>query len=140
MFSDSDGIGGAKAAEWETFDIPASNTLEVILPVVAGEYLFLEVRETAGKDNAVGDGEDISSENGEPGADGERDNLNDSAWTSPVWFVLDESSNSFVWSKRSSVYHDPDCFVVGRIGSANRREGPAPEGKEKHDCRPAQAQ
>ena len=51
-----------------------------------------------------------------------------------VWFT-GSSAERFVWSKNSALFHDPDCFVVKRIGAANRREGPAPDGKEKHSCR-----
>lgn len=54
---------------------------EITVPVVDGEYIFLEVTEQEGKDNPVGDGIDEE----EPFS--QRDNLNDSAWTSPIWFT-----------------------------------------------------
>ena len=135
IFSDSDGVGGQKAAEWDSHTLNG-NTLEISLPVVDGEYILIEVTEQEGKDNPVGDGEDEVGEDGSDGEDGKRDDLNDSAWTSPIWFVLAEATQpAFVWSRRSAVYHDHDCWAVARIGDANRREGNAPPaGKRKHEC------
>ncbi len=137
LYSDSDGVGGAKAAEWETFDIPAdTNLLEVDLPVVAGEYFYLEVRELGGTDNPTGQGADEIKADGSDGPDGIRDDLNDSAWTSPIWLALAPSGSPFVWSINSNIYHDSDCWATKRIGAANRRSGEAPEGKTKHGCHP----
>jgi hypothetical protein len=127
LFSDSDGIGGKKAAEWDTFSATVGTT-EFRVPVVAGEYIFVEVTEEDGKDNPIGDGEDDDPPVG-------RDDLNDSAWTTPIWFS-DESSELFVWSRNSSLYHDHDCWAVDRIGAANRREGSEPDNKTKHNCAP----
>ena len=103
---------------------------ELNIPFTAGKgkYLYLHVKEQGGKDNPVGDGDDLDG-------DGKRDDLNDSAWTSPVWFDLVQVA-TFVWSKNSDKYHEPNCWAVKNIGAANRREGPAPEGKTKHDCHP----
>jgi hypothetical protein len=137
LYSDSDGIGGAKAAEWETFDIPAnSNLLEVEVPVVAGEYFYLEVHELGGTDNPTGQGVDETSTDGSDGSDGIRDDLNDSAWTSPIWLALAPSGSPFVWSINSKIYHNSDCWAAKRIGAVNLRIGEAPEGKTKHDCHP----
>ncbi|MCH7720670.1 MAG: CehA/McbA family metallohydrolase [Planctomycetes bacterium] len=130
LFSDSDGVGGKKAAEWDTFDARAGETTRIEVPVVVGEYIFLEIVEQNGKDNPVGDGEDVE----EP-LD-ERDNMNDSAWVTPVWFTGQAAGAAFVWSKNSKIYHDPNCWAVKRIGAANRREGSAPAGKTKHACKP----
>ena len=88
--------------------------------------------EQDGSDNPVGDGEDETSVDGSSVPDGQRDDLNDSAWTTPIWFTT--GSAAFVWSKNSNLYHDPDCWAAARIGAANRREGPAPSGKTKHNC------
>lgn len=52
-----------------------------------GRYLYLHVREQNGKDNAVGEGEDEES-------DGKRDDLNDTAVTSPVWFFEERAEES----------------------------------------------
>lgn len=127
LFSDSDGLGGRKAAEWDIFQAEADVTTRIDVPVVAGEYIFLEIVEQNGLDNPVGDGEDVQA------PFGERDNMNDSAWTTPVWFY---AAADFVWSKNSNKYHQSNCWAVGRIGAANRREGPAPAGKTSHDCKP----
>ncbi|MCZ6652072.1 MAG: CehA/McbA family metallohydrolase [Planctomycetota bacterium] len=128
VFSDADGIGGKKAAEWDTF--PATvGTTEFQIPVVAGEYIFIQVTEEGGKDNPIGDGEDDELPEG-------RDDLNDSAWTTPVWFTAHSDTN-FVWSRNSSLYHDHNCWAVQRIGAANRREGPSPSGRTKHNCAPS---
>ena len=136
LFSDADGIGGQTASEWDAFELsPSSQTVfEFPVSVVVGEYIYFEISETNGGDNPVGDGLDEFSTDGSEQPDGERDNLNDQAWTSPIWFSDAAATVNFVWSKRSSVYHDLDCFWAQRIGEANRREGPAPEGKRKHDC------
>ena len=118
------------AALWGTYDaVAGTNRIEV--PVVAGEYIFVEVVERNGKDNPIADGDDEDEE--EP--IGHRDNLNDSAWTSPVWFSKSSGSGTFVWSKNSKIYHEPNCWAVKRIGAANRREGAAPAGKTKHACK-----
>ena len=99
---------------------------EAVIPFRAarGQYLYLVVTEQNGKDNLVGDGEDILlNGTGASGADGKRDDPNDSAWTSPIWFVQTgtpaPAASTFVWSKNSSIYHDPNCFVVPTIGAAN---------------------
>lgn len=130
LFSDSDGVGGKKAAEWDTFDAKAGETTRIEVPVVVGEYIFLEIVEQNGKDNPIGEGEDVEA------PFGERDNMNDSAWTTPVWFTGQAAGAAFVWSKNSKIYHDPNCWAVKRIGTANRREGPAPDRKTKHACKP----
>lgn len=137
VFSDSDGIGGAKAAEWETYLLDADTSdFTVTLPVVSGEYIYLEISEQGGSDNPVGDGEDEFMADGSEGADGHRDDLNDSAWTSPIWFSSGSVLTAYVWSRNSDLYHDPSCWVVPRIGLANRREGPAPNGRTRHSCHP----
>jgi hypothetical protein len=91
-------------------------------------YLYLRILEQGGKDNPKGDGDDSDG-------DGNRDDLDDSAWTSPIWFGT-APAGTFVWSINSSVYHDANCWAVKSIGAANRREGPAPDGKTKHNCHP----
>lgn len=139
IISDSDGIGGRRAAPWgDSIEVPANVLTRIPVSVVAGEYLYLEITELGGSDNVVGDGDDeFNNDTGDFGSDGKRDDLNDSAWTSPVWFTMIEVVEpTFIWSKKSDLYHEPDCFVVNRIGDANRREGPAPAGKTKHDCHP----
>lgn len=41
-----------------------------------------------GKDNPVGEGDDeFNNKTGHSGPDGKRDDINDSAWTAPIWFV-----------------------------------------------------
>lgn len=140
IFSDADGFGGREASIWTTVnDLKGGREHRIPLEVVAGEYIFVEVTEQKGKDNEKGDGDDEFNNNtGTEGADDKRDDMNDSAWTAPVWF--DQiAGQGFVWSKRSrsKVYHDSDCWSAKRIGSANRRSGPKPpEGWKKHDCRP----
>ena len=77
--------------------------------------------------------DEFDNTTGAPGADGLRDDMNDSAWTSPIWFVGQQLS--FIWSISSNLYHDVRCWAVERIGAANRREGATPPtGKTKHDC------
>ena len=56
------------------------------LSVEAGQYIYVEVTEENGQDNPLGDGDDeTNNDTGAAGADGKRDNMNDSAWTSPIW-------------------------------------------------------
>jgi hypothetical protein len=46
------------------------------------------VTEQNGKDNLVGDGfDEFNNITGAHDSDGHRDDLNDSAWTTPIWFV-----------------------------------------------------
>lgn len=141
IFSDPDGIGGHEAAAWGTPHPGVLANVEKRIPlhVASGQYLYVQVTEEGGKDNPIGDGEDeINNDTGQPGADGKRDVLNDSAWTTPIWFTSAQAGPKFIWSKNSNVYHDAICWVVPSIGQANRREGNSPPaGKTKHDCKPA---
>lgn len=138
LIADPDGIGGNEASpsfgSWT-----AGSGSQVTIPFMAarGRYVYLHVREQGGKDNLVGDGEDSElNATGDSGSDGKRDDQNDSAWTSPIWFGA-APAVLFVWSKNSEVYHDASCWAVSSIGAANRREGTSPpEGKRKHECRP----
>jgi hypothetical protein len=137
IFSDWDGIGGRRASLWDTQPgVTAGQLCRIPAMVVPGEYIFLQVTEENGKDNLVGEGEDeYNNLTGQHGQDGKRDDLNDSAWTTPIWFT--SPGTSYVWSVRSKLYHDPDCWAVSRIGAANRRtDTNPPEGKTKHDCHP----
>lgn len=138
IIRDTGGTGGPQAQISQTVrDVAAGTDHRINLSVTPGEYFYISVTEQGGKDNPFGEGKDITSADGTAIPDGKRDNLNDSAWTAPVWFVRAQAP-LFVWSRRSSVYHDHDCFVVPRIGVSNRREGrDAPAGKRKHDCRQA---
>jgi hypothetical protein len=141
IFSDADGIGGHEASVWKTHTgLQANVEARIPLHVTSGQYIFIEITEENGKDNPVGDGEDtINNTTGQQGPDGKRDVLNDSAWTTPIWFTSTQQTGpAFIWSKNSTVYHDPLCWVVPSIGSANRREGNSPPaGKNKHNCAPA---
>ncbi len=138
IIADPDGVGGNEASpiagNWT-----ATSAAQVSIPFMAarGRYVYLHVRELDGKDNPIGDGEDsVDNTTGITGSDGKRDDLGDSAWTSPVWFGAAPPA-VFVWSKNSDVYHDANCWAVKSIGAANRREGAAPpEGKRKHECHP----
>jgi hypothetical protein len=140
ILRDEDGLGGHEAARLqETFTVQDGVATQVPMTVTAGEYLFLEVSELKGKDNPVGEGEDVlTATTGAHAADGKRDDLNDQAWTTPVWFEASAAGPaSFVWSKNSNLYHDQHCWAVKQIGSANRREGTPPAGMTRHGC-PAQ--
>jgi hypothetical protein len=139
IWSDPDGIGGQEAAAGASTSVASGVAADIPFNAVAGEYVFLEVVEQNGKDNPVGDGEDNRvNATTAPGQDGLRDDLRDAAWTTPVWFTAGAAvvGDTFVWSVNSNKYHDPDCWAVKQIGSANRREGPAPAGKTKHACHP----
>lgn len=90
LFSDSDGVGGSRATKFDSFEIPEGQTVtRFVVPVVAGEYFYFEVSEIGGKDNPTGDGDDDTGPDGTGEPDGFRDDLNDQAWTSPVWFSGD---------------------------------------------------
>ena len=79
--------GGRLASVWETYTTNANGELTRSIPVNAGEYFYLVITEQNGKDNAEGDGADeFNNETGEEGADGKRDDMNDHAWTTPIWF------------------------------------------------------
>ncbi len=138
LIVDDDGVGGQLASELDTVEnVAAGETVTIPFFASPGQYLYVQVTEENGSDNLDGEGVDeVVNGTDELGADGKRDDANDSAWTTPVWFVEASAGDIFVWSKSSNLYHDADCWVVGRIGQSNRREGPAPDGKTKHDCRP----
>jgi hypothetical protein len=88
ILSDWDGVGGRRATEWEEHDVPGDQLTTIPLEVVCGEYIYLRVTEQGGADNPVGEGEDTEdAATGALVADGFRDDLNDSAWTSPIWFA-----------------------------------------------------
>ena len=72
---------------------------------------------------------------GSNGGNGKRDDLNGKAVTFPVWFTTGVAA-AFVWSVKSSIYHDPDCWAARKLRTANRREGSAPAGKTRHECHP----
>ena len=133
IVSDPDGRGGNEASVWDTYTIADGQEYRVDIPVVAGEYFYLQVTEQNGKDNLVGEGDDADG-------DGNRDDPNDQAWTAPVWFkrasATPPAPAPYVWSKGSNVYHDANCYVVPRIGIANRRSGDDPGNRRKHDCKP----
>lgn len=139
IYTDADGIGGQTATLLDT--VHGVKTKEVLrrpLQVSPGQYVFIEVTEENGKDNLEGDGEDeVDNATGEHGADGKRDDLNDSAWTTPIWFSEGSAATepAFVWSKRSDMYHDANCWAVARIGQANRQSAATPPAnKRKHNC------
>lgn len=143
VVNDRDGVGGQQAAEEPPIaDIPSGQMRTIPVVVSPGQYIYISVTEQSGKDNPVGDGEDVqNNQTGQPGADGARDDMNDAAWTSPVWFVKADQppvAAEFIWSVNSNLYHDPDCWAVKTIGAANKRSGPAPAGKTKHACHPTQ--
>lgn len=129
IIADPDGIGGQEPSKLGG-DWTVQSNQQTVIPFMAarGRYLYLRILEQGGKDNPIGDGDDSDG-------DGKRDDLDDSAWTSPIWFGADPPA-TFVWSVNSSVYHDANCWAVKSIGAANRREGPAPDGKTKHNCHP----
>ena len=89
VFSDWDGVGERTASAWEDYENLQANRLHRIrVPVVAGEYIYIQVTEQNGKDNPIGEGVDVfNNETGAHDADGKRDDMNDSAWTTPIWFV-----------------------------------------------------
>lgn len=88
VVSDWQGKGGRLASVWNTYTTTASGELTRTIPVNAGEYFYLVVTEHNGKDNPFGDGTDeFNNETGEEGADGKRDDMNDRAWTAPIWFT-----------------------------------------------------
>lgn len=90
ILSDHDGIGKRRAAVWDTKEnVPGGQlTKWGDIPVVDGEYIYIRVTEENGKDNPVGEGDDeFNNRTGHSGPDGKRDDMNDSAWTAPIWFV-----------------------------------------------------
>jgi hypothetical protein len=89
VFSDSDGIGRHEASVWSQIeDVPSGAPFKFPLEILADEYIYLRITEQGGKDNPVGDGVDeVNNETGAHGADGKRDDMNDSAWTTPIWFT-----------------------------------------------------
>jgi len=140
IISDADGIGGQAASPLgqPIKNVPSGTLKKIPLSVQRGQYVYIQVTEQKGKDNLVGEGDDIFiNATGASGHDGKRDNPNDSAWTSPVWFGTAPTGGMFVWSVNSSKYHDPNCWAIESIGAANRRTGPAPAGKTKHNCHPS---
>ena len=91
IWSDFDGPGGMLAEEWSIEETNASGVVELVVPVVAGEYFFVKVTEKNGSDNPIGDEEMPESKSGATPAEGNREQMNDSAWTAPIWFTLDGS-------------------------------------------------
>lgn len=147
VISDWDGKGGREAAVWTTIeDVPSGELVEIPLTVVDGEYIYLHVTEQNGKDNPIGDGEDIfRNGTNRREADGLRDDMNDSAWTSPIWFARPSanltataagSRNRYAWGAGAHLFHDADCWAAALIGEARRKSANAPpQGFEKHQCR-----
>jgi hypothetical protein len=139
LVADPDGVGGNEASVTSNWTATSGAQLSIPFMAARGRYVYIHVREQGGKDNLLGDGEDtVQNATGDEGSDGKRDDQNDSAWTSPVWFSAGQAPTAlFVWSKSSEIYHDANCFAVKAIGAANRRDGAAPpDGKRKHDCHP----
>ncbi|HYE80059.1 MAG TPA: hypothetical protein VEI97_18935, partial [bacterium] len=123
---DTDGVGGDVAQfEDTTIDVETEQVAEFTRTVSPGQYFYLWIRELNGQDNPSGDARSDS-----PG------DLNDSAMTSPVWFALADpvAPPVFIWSVNSQKYHDPHCWAVANILPENRREGPDPGGRTRHDC------
>lgn len=138
IFYDPDGIGGGGISQYTTVKGLKGNVEHNIpFTISPNTYLFVQVTEENGKDNPVGDGEDeFKNESGDNGSDGKRDNMNDSAWASPIWFDSASLDVIFVWSTKSSLYHDKNCWAVKRIGQANYRENNTPpSNKTKHNCK-----
>ncbi len=91
VYGDNDGIGNNESAVWRVVPgVPANELRRIHITVDDGDYVFIKVTEENGKDNPEGDGEDeFDNETGDLVADGKRDDMNDSAWTTPIWFVED---------------------------------------------------
>ncbi|NKB39025.1 MAG: hypothetical protein GKR93_17980 [Gammaproteobacteria bacterium] len=90
LLSDWDGVGEHEAAVWDVQKGVKTGELAMWqdIEVVDGEYIYIRVREEGGQDNLLGDGEDVlNNETGVHKKDGKRDNMNDTAWTSPIWFT-----------------------------------------------------
>ena len=137
LISDDDGIGGHEASvEFTKPHVASGQAVTIPHRATAGGYIYLRITEENGKDNPIGDGTDeFNNTTGAHQPDGKRDNLNDSAWTSPIWFS--GGAEMFVWSAAPSakVFHDATCWAAKRIGTANRRSGPQPPpDRTKHDC------
>jgi hypothetical protein len=154
VWRDEDGIDNQQAAKMAPTH--AANTGEELrfpLHVTRGQYFFLEVRETNGKDNLLGEGDDERN-NANPDdhhPDGLRDNPNDTAITAPIWFAAPFAgpssaptstpapSGQFAWTSNSNshVYHDVNCWAVRQIGATNLQTGDTPPaGRTKHNCHP----
>jgi hypothetical protein len=87
LVSDADGPGPRRASIWQTYTTAADGTLTVKVPVLAGEYDYLVITEQNGQDNPLGDGVDeVNNKTGDDKPDGKRDDMNDHAWTAPIWF------------------------------------------------------
>lgn len=134
LMIDKDGVGGTEASGGQKVSVGTKTTKRFPMKVLAGQYVYAFVTEEGGKDNPIGDGEDVvDNSTGIEGSDKKRDDLNDSAWTAPIWFIAE--TDKFVWSKNSSVYHDASCPLANNIKKANRRSGNTkPDGKTKHAC------
>jgi len=71
VMKDQDGVGGKAAAKWGAPHEVGDEMLEVPLEIKPGQYFYVKVSEQNGKDNPIGDDRDTD--------------MNDSAWTSPIW-------------------------------------------------------
>lgn len=91
IIADLDGIGGSEASEEESYnDIPSNKLRRIPFQVSKDSYLYVKVTEQNGKDNPIGQGkDDYDNQSGEAVPDGNRDDMNDSAWTSPIWFSFE---------------------------------------------------
>jgi hypothetical protein len=88
----------------------------------------VRVQEQSGQDNPVGEGDDeLINATQTHGSDGMRDDMNDSAWTAPIWFVAPgpPTTTTFVWSINSTVYQRPqllggesDCRCESQHGAS----------------------
>lgn len=87
LMSDADGPGGHLACLRDTLRLESHEETKHRVTVRDGGYLYLRIHETNGRDNPIGDGADETNNgSGHAGADGLRDDLDDSAWTTPIWF------------------------------------------------------
>jgi hypothetical protein len=149
IYRDPDGIDNQQASKIAPTR-QVSDGVETRFPLLAlrGQYVYLEVRETAGKDNPLGEGDDDrDNATGVHQPDGKRDDMNDTAITVPIWFGAPAVVGPvgppplFSWTSSSSShsYHDSTCWAVRQIGATNLRTGNTPPaGRTKHACHPPQ--
>ena len=150
IYRDPDGVDNQQVSKIApTRQVTDGQEARFPLHALRGQYVYIEVRETAGKDNPLGEGDDeVDNATGDHVADGKRDDLNDTAITAPIWFGAPGDVGPttvptalFSWSSSSSshVYHDSTCWAVRQIGATNLRTGDTPPtGRTKHDCHPPQ--
>jgi hypothetical protein len=134
VFIDEDGVGGSKPAGRPAVQVQADTLTALPESVRPGQYLFLSSLKRMGMTTPSEKVAMTMNNSTDRWADGKRDNMNDSAWTTPVWFA--GQTQGFVWSINSDKYHDANCWPLRQLGMPTNEVERAAFNRTKHHCHP----